>query len=127
MKKLFILLITLLVFYTVYYDFNKGTLNAFKPMQENTSIPSVIKEENETKNQDNTLKEQENHSPTFKEVKVEPGSTVLSITEQLHDAPLPVSIQQLIHDFQLLNSGIKPEKIQIGKIYKFPVYYLNKN
>jgi hypothetical protein len=56
------------------------------------------------------------------EVEVKAGDTVLTIAEKITNKPIPVSITQLIEDFQALNEGTTPEKIQIGKIYKFPVY-----
>jgi hypothetical protein len=48
--------------------------------------------------------------------------TILSIMEKERDGPLPVSIEQLIKDFESLNPGVKAESLQIGKTYKFPVY-----
>ncbi len=54
--------------------------------------------------------------------KVEPGETLISIVESHIEKSLPVSIDQLIEDFQTLNPGQAPEKIQIGSTYQFPDY-----
>ena len=62
--------------------------------------------------------EENNHQ----EVVIEPGQTVLSIVEHLHDGPYPATIQDVIYDFKELNNGIEPEDIQIGKSYLFPIY-----
>ncbi|WP_053367154.1 LysM peptidoglycan-binding domain-containing protein [Bacillus sp. FJAT-27245] len=53
---------------------------------------------------------------------VEPGQTLLSIVEQKRGKSPNVSIAKLIADFQLLNPGVSPERLQIGKEYRFPDY-----
>ncbi len=60
------------------------------------------------------------HSHTKK--KIQAGDTVLSLIENEIDGPIPVSIQQVIQDFQELNDGLLPEQIQIGKVYTIPIY-----
>ncbi|HZG69952.1 MAG TPA: hypothetical protein VEY51_00315 [Chondromyces sp.] len=58
----------------------------------------------------------------FEEITIKGGDTVLTVAEQLHPEGLPVSIDQVIDDFEKLNDGLSPEKILIGRTYKIPVY-----
>ncbi|MFD1736568.1 LysM peptidoglycan-binding domain-containing protein [Bacillus salitolerans] len=108
MKKLTLFLIISLLIYSVYYDLKTGTL----------PISKVIAASGD--NEINT------HTPIptehFIEVKVKPGDTVLSILEQHLEGNLPVSIPTVIIDFKKLNDEMDPEKIQIGKTYKIPLY-----
>lgn len=103
MKRLIGLLGGVLVIYVIYYDLNHGTLPSVKEQKieaSNAELPSM---------------------PYF-EKRVEPGDTVLSIVEKRINGPLPVSISKVIKHFQLLNDGMRPEDIQIGKTYRFPDY-----
>jgi hypothetical protein len=54
-------------------------------------------------------------------VKIKQGDTVLSITERYHGS-LPTSIDQLIEDFEVLNTDVKAEAILLGETYRFPDY-----
>lgn len=108
MKKLLILLISVIVIYCVYYDLRTGTL----PI---STIASAS--ENKTKSD----KVEEKNNTTHIEVTVKPGDTVLSILEKNQKGDLPVSITTVVKDFKELNN-VEPEKIQIGKKYKFPIY-----
>ncbi|MFK4997661.1 LysM peptidoglycan-binding domain-containing protein [Bacillus sp. N9] len=60
--------------------------------------------------------------PPYTLIKVKQGDTVLSIMEALSEQPLSVSIEQTVDDFIELNDGMKPDQIQIGQVYKFPLY-----
>jgi hypothetical protein len=62
-----------------------------------------------------------NASP-YIEKKIIQGETVLSIIEQLHKEQIPVSIEQIITDFERLNPKDKADSIKVGKTYKFPLY-----
>ncbi|WP_409270671.1 hypothetical protein V1499_14895 [Neobacillus sp. SCS-31] len=53
---------------------------------------------------------------------VQPGQTLLSIVEDRRGKSLNVSIDKLIADFKMLNPGVSPELLQIGKEYQFPDY-----
>lgn len=133
MIKLLFTLLFLFVTYVIYYDLSAGVLS--KP----TSI--VLLQNKENKQSENTtkaIKEEKSEQVQkdvktgkeeelfYQEVKVAAGQTVLSIVEQIQGGPLPVSISQLITDFQILNPKTEPEMIQIGKVYKFPVYTENE-
>ncbi|HHY72996.1 MAG TPA: hypothetical protein GX497_07170 [Bacillus bacterium] len=129
MKRLFITLLFIFVTYVIYYDLSAGVLS--KP----TSIVllqgketgkkidnATVKEEKIEKTNETMSKTKNGEQLYFQEVKVAAGQTVLTIVEQIQGGPVPVSISQLIEDFQILNPKTEPEMIQIGKVYKFPVY-----
>jgi len=103
MKKLFGALIILLVCYIVFFDLTHGTL-------------PVVKEKIEPK-----MTVEAAGIPFFEE-KVMTGDTVLTIVERKLNSQTPVSIDEIVTDFVKLNDGIYPEKIQIGKTYRFPDY-----
>jgi hypothetical protein len=107
MKKLFIPIILLISLYSVYYDLNVGTLPT-KTLAANQSITS----------------DDSNFSIEIPSevIVVEPGYTVLSIVEELHNEPVNATIQQIVVDFETLNPGTSANNIQIGKAYLFPVY-----
>jgi hypothetical protein len=104
MKKLFGTLTILLVCYIIIFDLKHGTLpQASEKVTEevNTAISVDI--------------------PFFEE-QVNAGDTVLTIVENRLEAPIPVSISEIVTDFKALNKGISPETIQLGKNYLFPDY-----
>ncbi|VEF47789.1 Uncharacterised protein [Bacillus freudenreichii] len=109
MKKIAAFLAVAVIAYSIYYDLTIGTLALDKAV---TAV-SEINVATELEQSDNMPY----HTKTTKA-----GDTVISITEELHQGPLPVSIDQLIDDFQTLNKGLKPDEIQINKEYKFPLY-----
>ncbi|MFB5662068.1 hypothetical protein [Alteribacillus sp. HJP-4] len=106
MKKLGILIIVLAVGFSIYYDFNTGTLPA-----ESNSAPPPPAEPAELLDDTDTA-----------EVTIEHGQTVLTIVERLHDGPVPVPIEQVSEDFKTLNGGTAPEKIKVDESYLFPLY-----
>lgn len=103
MKRLFALIIFLLVIYAVYIDLSKGTL----PIAVETAA---------------TIENEEMTNIHYFEKQVNGGDTVLSIIENQLGAAVSVPIQQVTEDFKRLNDGIPAENIQIGKTYKFPSY-----
>lgn len=105
MKKLVGLLLFILTIYCIYFDLTVGTLPHVN--MNSTVTKAVIK--------------QETGIPYFK-VKVNPGDTLISIVEHQIKKPMPVSISDLIRDFQSLNPGVSSEIIRIGKTYRFPDY-----
>lgn len=107
MKKLFGLLITVLILYVIYFDLSVGTL------------PNVDSQSVEAKSE--TVAKPIKGTPAF-EAKVKPGETVITIVEHQLNRSIPVSIADLIGDFRALNPGQPPEKIQIGSTYQFPDY-----
>ncbi|WP_102345578.1 hypothetical protein [Bacillus sp. Marseille-P3661] len=128
MRKLLVTLISIFVLYVIYYDLSVGTLSnptSIVLLNSQTTAPQVESSTEEMSVKKTTTTENTPISEQglyFQEVKVVGGATVLSIVEQIQDGPLPVSINQLVLDFEELNPNVKPESIQIGKVYKFPVY-----
>ena len=104
MKRLFGILLTVMVLYAIYYDLSQGTLpvdTAEKATIEKTNtVPGL---------------------PYF-EAKVVAGDTVLSILEDRYHHSIPVPISDIATDFRQLNNGQSPQEIQPGKTYKFPIY-----
>lgn len=106
MKKLVYLLLTIIIMYSIYFDMTVGTLphaNSQKPAAAVAVVHSDV------------------NIPYFK-ANVKPGDTLLSIVEHQIKKPLPVPMNDLIHDFQSLNPGQSADKIQIGTTYRFPDY-----
>lgn len=99
MKKLFFYLLFGLILYTSYLDLSNGTLHLLN------ESPQAIGESD----------------IPYEEIVVQPGETVLTVLEK-RNGTLPVSIEQALHDFTLINPAIDPMLIQAGKRYKFPVY-----
>lgn len=106
MKKIVVVFTALIIVYSIYYDLTTGTLPV--------STATAVVEKNDWD------KGQPAIPYMIKEVKR--GDTVLSIEENIHDGPLPVSIEQMVKDFRQLNGQVEPNQIQINVQYKFPVY-----
>jgi uncharacterized membrane protein len=104
MKKLFGAFVILLICYIVFFDLVHGTLP-----QSSEKAAEIV----------STAKSVE---LSFFEKRVKAGDTVLTIVENRLESPIPVSITEIVTDFKVLNKGITPEKIQIGKTYLFPDY-----
>ncbi|WP_100398332.1 hypothetical protein [Bacillus sp. FJAT-44742] len=129
MRKLFGFLLIVIAIIAVYYDLTVGTLPTVVDEPATPQAEATVHEEE--KNEEEQT-EQESPPPppspessfneSAVEVTVEPGQTVLSIVEQLHEGPVPASIQQVSHDFSRLNNDILPEEIQIDQTYWFPTY-----
>ncbi|KKI88596.1 hypothetical protein WQ54_30860 [Bacillus sp. SA1-12] len=109
MKRLFVFLLMTFLCYIVYYDFQVGTLPALSMAQ----LPPVSEKEQK-------IKEEPASIPYF-EVKIKQGDTVLTIIEKHHNG-LPASIEEIIKDFEVLNSDVKAEEILPGETYRFPNY-----
>ncbi|MGM0844229.1 MAG: hypothetical protein ACQEUT_04560 [Bacillota bacterium] len=116
MKRLGIFLLVTIVSYSIYYDLNAGTLP--KAAESVVAIPAPTNEPMEEPSE--TVSDE--FEIEFVEVKVKSGDTILSLMEQNLEGPLPVSIDQLIEDFEYLNEGHSPKDIQAGEIYKLPLY-----
>lgn len=104
MKKFLIFCLTMLVIYTIAYDLKIGTL---QPISQEAAPVSAVSIKNTT---------------PYKKVKVSSGDTVLSVIESVNPSSLSKPIPSIIKDFQKLNHGVRPESIQVGKSYNFPVY-----
>lgn len=105
MKRFFITFVILVTIYVIYIDLNEGTLSSTQKQEPSIEVQASPED-----------------SSQFFEQKVQSGDTVLSIVEQYSTGSLSVSLETVIKDFQQLNDGLKPEDIQIGKTYLFPIY-----
>ncbi|WP_108670784.1 hypothetical protein [Peribacillus acanthi] len=112
MKKFIGTILFLLVVYVLYYDLSIGTLPAAAPKTSEDSSNKVKQEEKQVR----PIKEM-----NYVEVTVKPGDTLLSIIEK-REGKLSQSIPKIIDDFILLNNGLAPDQIQMGKKYKIPTY-----
>lgn len=120
MKKMIGLFVIVFISYIIYYDVTIGSLPVTtEAASDNFQTSEEQKKKNDISNKQPTIQ--------FKIVEVQAGDTVLSIVEKLVSGPIPVSISNVVADFKKLNSGQAPEKIQIGKKYKFPLYSINEN
>lgn len=108
MNKVAAILAVAILAYSIYYDLTVGTLSAGQAVTAESKIVS------------SGLESDQQVPYILKRTKS--GDTVISIEENIHQGPLPVSIDQLIDDFKHLNNGIRPHEIQVNKEYKFPVY-----
>ncbi|MDM5199729.1 hypothetical protein QUF79_17085 [Fictibacillus enclensis] len=107
MKKFIYICLTLVIVYTIAYDLKVGTL---QPYNQKAAPVAAISIQNST---------------PYQKVKISSGDTVLSVIERLNPSSLSKPIPDLTKDFQRLNHGIRPESIQVGKSYNFPVYKKN--
>ncbi len=124
MKRLGILLLSIIVIYSIYYDFKEGTLLLLPAVADtaNTQKELDVQSTNTVPSNEDTEELGKEIDKTFVEVTIQPGDTVLSLVEKERNAPIPVSIEQVVKDFEQLNDGTAPTKVQIGKEYKIPVY-----
>ena len=105
MKRFFITFAILITIYVIYIDLNEGTFSSNQEQEPTIEVQGTP--------QDSSL---------YFEQTVQSGDTVLSIIEQYSTGGLSVSLETVVTDFQKLNDGLKPEDIQIGKTYLFPIY-----
>ncbi len=108
-KRLAVFVGVIILLYSVYYDLNKGTLTL---LHEESAETAATTEAPVTP----AVRE-----VPYVETRVSTGDTVLSLVKEAVDGPLPVSVDQVIRDFEELN-GIGASEIQAGKTYKFPKY-----
>lgn len=114
MIRLFIAALICVTIFSIYYDISHGTIPTANEQQSTPVMtsPSLTEQAETAADPD----------ATYIEVEVKAGDTVLTVAERIANKPIPVSITQLVEDFQVLNEGMEPEKIQVGKTYKFPLY-----
>ncbi|MGJ7034983.1 type IV pilus assembly protein FimV [Anoxybacillus eryuanensis] len=100
MKNMFIFLMFIAICAIAYHDLTDGTIHTIRSQ---------------------TTVKQTNDLP-YREVTVQRGDTLLSIIEREMNSKLPVSIDQLITDFQALNPHVNAHSLQAGKTYRIPHY-----
>lgn len=104
-KKSGLYILIFLIAISIYNDLSLGTL-----------IPSNPHEQHKNRIQENKLTRFQ-----VKKVKIKPGDTVLSIVEKLNKSIHTLDMQQILHDFKLVNKT-NPQEIEVGKFYYFPLY-----
>lgn len=115
MKRIFTIFISFVFIYSIYYDLTTGTLPTKTIEAQVENDVAVTTEEQKEDEVEVT------NDKRYVEVLVEPGYTVLSVVEHLHEGPIPASIQEIVYDFKQLNN-IEPEQMKIGHTYRFPYY-----
>lgn len=96
----------LLFFISIYQDLTVGS----SPFRQNKYVTQLI---------DTT--DHKHHLQAAK-IYVQPGDTVLTVTEQLNHQIKELNIGKIMDDFKLLNPAIDPLKIQPYTSYFFPIY-----
>ncbi|MBH9967466.1 hypothetical protein [[Bacillus] enclensis] len=120
MKRMFIFFGIIILLYSVYYDLNKGTLNLLA--EKHSTVVTARPQEMEKEDVESVpLPSGPDVSQKYVEKEIKPGDTVLSLVEESLQGRLPVSIEQVVSDFEELNDTT-PGKIQIGRTYKIPLY-----
>ncbi|MGP4080856.1 hypothetical protein ACTWQL_13130 [Pseudalkalibacillus sp. R45] len=106
MKKFIITSLIILFFYSAYFDLKVGTL------------PTSAKNEIEVQVA-NSIPADE---VAYKEIQVQPGETVLTILERIHNGSIPVSIEKAVSEFERLNPDTSAHSIHANKTYRFPFF-----
>ncbi len=109
MKKFSIAVLVFLLLYSVYFDLKIGTLPSAKA--EPVPVQAAPSEQSP-----------EQGIQAYREIRVQPGETMLTILEKLHNGSFPVSIEKAVTDFEALNDGISAHDIKADQTYRFPFY-----
>jgi hypothetical protein len=98
-------------------------LSIWKDLTTGSPIPAVSPAENATEQPD-TVMQKSNVKKTFQPVllQVKQGDTLLSITNELNNHELRVTMEQVIQDFEELNPEKDPYALNAGSAYYFPHY-----
>ncbi|KGX87606.1 hypothetical protein N781_13010 [Pontibacillus halophilus JSM 076056 = DSM 19796] len=113
LKRLLLVAFVILFLLSIRHDLTVGVFANTTDI--NKEAPTEVNEDN---------KQIEKPSNRYQSVKhtVKAGETVLSIVENLNRTGPPVTMEQMILDFESLNPTIDPHQVQVNKTYKFPVY-----
>lgn len=106
-KRSFLFSIILLLMFSIYNDITIGT----SPFTENKLYikKPVVPKKNEGE-------------ISIIEVRLQPGDTVLSVTEQINQQQETLDIAQVMNDFKEINPYIDPYHLEPDTSYFFPVY-----
>lgn len=123
MKKLGNVASLFLILFIIYYDLTAGSLPTITA-EKTESTQAVDEITNNETTVTNTTPNPKPDSPKeiYQEYTVSPGETVLSIVEKIHLYRIPVSIEQIVYDFENLNPDVQANFIKQGFTYKFPLY-----
>lgn len=125
-KKLLVFFFCIMFVVSIGKDLTTGTFP--KSVKSSAQQQKHPKAENAPKKeQSNIRKNTENKRYQTVQHRVTAGETVLSIIEKLNSNGPPVTIKQMIQDFEQLNPEIEPHHIQTNQVYTFPIYRQNEN
>ncbi|GAK11498.1 hypothetical protein [Geomicrobium sp. JCM 19039] len=114
MKKWAWILAILAIIVAVYYDLSRGSLPVIG--SEETTVEEEVDDE-----EDEDLDENVFYDDTVA-IEVEPGQSLLTIIEQLHEDGYDAPVDHVKSDFEHLNDGILSDEIRAGDVYTFPIY-----
>ncbi len=123
-KKLLIFFCCVLFVVSIGKDLTTGTFPKSSAHQQKQQSQAQDAPEKEPTTE---IKKQETKRYRTVQHKVTAGETVLSIIEKLNTNGPPVTIKQMIKDFEDLNPEIEPHHIQTNKVYTFPIYRQTAN
>ncbi|KGP73179.1 hypothetical protein [Pontibacillus yanchengensis] len=127
-KKLLVVTLVFLFIVSITKDLTTGTFPT--SANEDESKPDQSTQTSTTAKATTKIDTQP-HQPNkrFETIKynVKAGETVLSIIERLNKQGTPVTIQQMLKDFENLNPNTNPHQIETNEPYYFPVYRQNEN
>ncbi|WP_018923752.1 hypothetical protein [Salsuginibacillus kocurii] len=118
MKKWWFLLFCITIVAAVAYDITLGTL----PTHSEEPVEHEEEELDDPSEPEVHRDSEEEQTPPYKEVLVEPGDTVLTVVESIHDQPVDKSIEDVKEDFMSLNEGTSVHEVISGRTYLFPHY-----
>lgn len=122
LKKALVTLFSILFLISIFKDITTGTFSFEDVTSAKQSPPQEIVQEQQPKGTRSNTNESQSKRYQKIEHHVKAGETVLSIMENINKTGPPVSIQQMIQDFESLNPNIDAHQIQINKSYWFPIY-----
>lgn len=100
LRKIFIYILIILLFLSIYQDFTTGFTTNYHPK---TRF--------------------DEYSYTITPIKVMPGETVLSILESLNgDNMYDMEINEIMDDFKEMNPNADPYELKPATVYYFPIY-----
>ncbi len=118
-KKLLIFFCCVLFVVSIGKDLTTGTFPKSSAHQQTQQTQAQNAPEKEPTTE---IKKQETKRYQTVQHKVTAGETVLSIIEKLNTNGPPVTIKQMIKDFEYLNPDVEPHHIQTNQVYTFPIY-----
>src|SRR5699024_2427952 len=103
LKRLCIYMLSLLLCISIYKDMTEGTLRLMNNEKQDENIT--------------------NENASIIKVKLQPGETVLSITEEINNfSNNQIDIPQILADFKHYNPNSNPNHLQVNKYYYFLQY-----
>lgn len=121
LKRMLFIVTMILFFVSIGHDLTTGTFP--KELVSKAEDQEANVNQESPKSSD-TSPEQERFRVV--EHRVKAGDTVLSIMEKLNQEGPPVTIEQMLADFEFINKGQDPNTIKMNQIYLFPYYHKNE-